>query len=64
MDGSQNMLHLTADELRELVAAYRKVADDFRQRYAARNQRPEERPDGTLPVETLFFAYPVDQDRS
>ena len=65
MDGSQNMLHLTADELRELVAAYRKVASDFRERYAERSQRPETRPDGTLPVETLFFAYPVDnQERS
>jgi hypothetical protein len=50
--------------LRELVAAYRKVADDFRERYAERSQRPEERPAGTLPVETLFFAYPVDQGRS
>ena len=45
-----------ADELRELVAAYRKVATDFRERYAERSRRPDTRPDGTLPVETLFFS--------
>ena len=64
MAGSQNMLHLTAEELRELVAAYTKVAEQFRERYAERDERADLRPDGTLPVETLFFAYPVDQERS
>ena len=64
MEASQNMLRLTAEELGELVAAYRKVADDFRDRYADRTQHPERRPEGTLPVETLFFAYPVEREES
>lgn len=64
MEASQNMLRLTAEELAELVAAYRKVADDFHERYADRTRQPETRPVGTLPVETLFFAYPVDGERS
>lgn len=64
MEASQNMLRLTADELAELVAAYRRLAEEFRDRYADRTQHPERRPEGTLPVETLFFAYPVEQGES
>ena len=40
------------------------MADDFRDRYADRTEHPDRRPEGTLPVETLFFAYPVEREGS
>src|SRR5262249_36626948 len=43
-------LHVTADELGELLAEQRKVTERFRTRWAERNDHPERRPEGTLPV--------------
>jgi DNA-binding transcriptional ArsR family regulator len=60
MTGSQNILHLTADELREVVAAYKALSDEFRDRWGDRTQQPQTRPEGALAVETLFFAAPID----
>jgi DNA-binding transcriptional ArsR family regulator len=58
--GHTSILHLTAAEAAEVAGAYRKIADQFRKRWAARNDNPEQRPDGTLPVEVLIGVYPVD----
>lgn len=61
MTGSQNMLHLTAAELAEVTAAYGELAQKFFDRWRDRHQDPSLRPEGSLPVETLFFAMPVDR---
>ena len=58
--GHTTVLHLTAAEVTEMAAAYREVAERFRARWAQRNEHPEQRPDGTLPVEVLIGIYPVD----
>ena len=61
MTGSQNMLHLTAAELAEVTAAYGELAQKFFDRWRDRNHDLSLRPEGSLPVETLFFAMPVDR---
>lgn len=55
---NQNVYHLTAAELTELASAYAEVNERFRARYDERND-PANRPPGTLPVETIFGAYPI-----
>jgi predicted ArsR family transcriptional regulator len=61
MTGSQNILYITADELAELTAAYHEVAQKYFDRWSDRFQDASLRPEGALPVETLFFAAPVDR---
>lgn len=58
--GSTSILHLTAAETAELLAAYQKVTDEYRARWADRTEHPDRRPEGTLPVEIITGAYPVD----
>ncbi|GAA3288778.1 MULTISPECIES: winged helix-turn-helix domain-containing protein [Dactylosporangium] len=53
--GHTSTLHVTAAEAAEMAAAYRRVTDEFRARWADRTDRPE----GTLPVEVLFGVYPA-----
>ncbi|HEX7744213.1 MAG TPA: winged helix-turn-helix domain-containing protein [Micromonosporaceae bacterium] len=57
--GTQNVYHITAAELSELTAAQRELAEQFHARWDARTSDPSARPEGTLPVEVLSFAYPV-----
>jgi DNA-binding transcriptional ArsR family regulator len=57
--GNTTKLHMTADELTELAAAYRSVMEGFIERFRDRAQHPERRPEGSLPVETFFAAYPA-----
>ncbi|MBV9001815.1 MAG: helix-turn-helix transcriptional regulator [Solirubrobacterales bacterium] len=52
---SEFMLHVTPDELQTLDEEITEILHRFRDRIA----RPELRPDGSLPVEVLLFAYPV-----
>jgi DNA-binding transcriptional ArsR family regulator len=61
--GHTSLVHITAAEAAEMAAAYRKVDEQFRERWAARNDHPEQRPDGTLPVEVLIGIYPVEHPR-
>jgi len=58
--GHTMILHATAAEVTEMAAAHREVAERFRDRWMQRNDHPEQRPDGTLPVEILIGIYPVD----
>lgn len=58
--GSTTVLHLTAAETAEMAAAHRRLADEFRDRWADRHDHPEQRPEGTLPVELLIGVYPID----
>lgn len=53
--GSQMLLHITPDELRELDEQVVTLAN----KYIGRNVDPSKRPAGSLPVEVLLFAYPV-----
>jgi predicted ArsR family transcriptional regulator len=57
---SSSILHLTAAEVTELIAAYREVTERLRERCADRTEQPDRRPEGSLPVEILYGAYPVD----
>ncbi len=57
---STSILHLTAAETAELLAAHREVHERFRERWHERTEHPDRRPEGTLPVEVIFGAYPVD----
>lgn len=57
---SQNIWHVTADELAEFTTAYRALVDRYGQQWAARTQDPATRPDGARAVELQFFAYPVE----
>ncbi|SCL68289.1 ArsR/SmtB family transcription factor [Micromonospora chersina] len=57
--GQQHLFHLTADELAEFVAAYRELVAGFTARFDARRTGSDARPAGALPVELLFFGYPV-----
>jgi DNA-binding transcriptional ArsR family regulator len=57
---STSLLHLTATEVAELTAAYREVTGRFRERYADRSEHPDRRPEGALPVEILYGAFPVE----
>jgi predicted transcriptional regulator len=52
---SEFMLHVTPEELRALDQEITARLNSFRERIA----RPELRPDDSLPVEVLLFAYPV-----
>ncbi|MFG2039927.1 ArsR/SmtB family transcription factor [Dactylosporangium sp. NPDC048998] len=58
--GHTSILHLTAAEAAEMADAYRTIANQFWDRWAARNDHPEQRPDGTVPVEVFIGVYPVD----
>jgi DNA-binding transcriptional ArsR family regulator len=58
--GHTSILHVTAAEAAEMAGAYRNLTDEFRKRWATRNEHPEQRPDGTLPVEVLLGVYPID----
>lgn len=53
--GSQYILHVTPDELRALDEQISAILLGYRDRIAD----PALRPDGSLPVEVLLFAYPV-----
>jgi hypothetical protein len=53
--GSQWVIHVTPDELRRLDAEVTAVLDS----YSDRNLDPARRPDGSLPIEVLLFAYPI-----
>lgn len=57
--GTQQIYHVTPAELSELTAAQRELAERYHARWDARMTDPSTRPTGTLPVEVLFFAYPV-----
>jgi DNA-binding transcriptional ArsR family regulator len=57
--GTQQIYHVTAAELSELTAAQRELAERYHARWDPRMTDPSVRPEGTLPVEVLFFAYPV-----
>jgi DNA-binding transcriptional ArsR family regulator len=59
-NANTSILHLTAAEVAEVTAAYRELAERFRDRWAERSEHPEQRPEGTLPVEIIYGAYPVD----
>lgn len=52
---TQNLEFLTADELREIHEQVLEVTNRFRERKANLESRPE----GALPVELLFFGYPL-----
>lgn len=60
MGSREYVMHLTAEELRELVAAYGEFMEAYFERYGARTRDPALRPDGAKAVETLFFAGPVE----
>ena len=53
--GTQTVLFLTRDELTQLTEDVRQVLD----RYEERQGDPAKRPEGALPVELLYFAYPL-----
>lgn len=53
--GSQATVHVTPAELRQLDQEVTAVVE----RYIDRNADPARRPEGTLPVEVLLFAYPT-----
>lgn len=57
--GTETMLFITAQELREVAAAYNEIQRQFAERWGER-LRPELRPAGARPVELLFFGVPVD----
>ena len=54
--GHTSILHLTAAETAEVAARMPEVAERFRTRWAGRTEHPDERPEGTLPVETRSTA--------
>ena len=58
--GHTTVLHVTAAEAAEMASAHREVAERFRERWAGRHDHPDQRPDGTLPVEVLIGVYPID----
>jgi predicted ArsR family transcriptional regulator len=58
--GETTYLHVTADELHELLEEHRKVNERFRQRWAERNDHPDDRPDGARSVEILIGGYPIE----
>jgi DNA-binding transcriptional ArsR family regulator len=51
---SRTLSFLTADELREVSGQVLAVIDSFRAKHSA-----EDRPAGSLPVELLFFGFPI-----
>ncbi|MFD2765619.1 ArsR/SmtB family transcription factor [Micromonospora eburnea] len=57
--GQQHLFHLTPAELAEFAAAYRELVADFATRFDRRRTETAARPAGALPVELLFFGYPV-----
>jgi DNA-binding transcriptional ArsR family regulator len=57
--GNMTKLYMTAEELAELNTAYRALTQDLIDRFADRAGQPELRPDGSLPVELFFAAYPA-----
>ncbi|MEU4676539.1 hypothetical protein [Micromonospora sp. NPDC023737] len=57
--GQQHLFHLTAAELTEFVTAYRNLVADLTARFDTRRTDPGSRPADALPVELLFFGYPV-----
>lgn len=60
MASYQSIMHVTADELREMTDAYRAVMEGFFERWSERSGDPSKRPEGSRAVETLFFAVPVE----
>jgi hypothetical protein len=52
---SQALVHVTPDELRELGEQIVTLLN----RYIGRNVDPAKRPAGSLPVEVLWFGYPI-----
>ena len=60
MTGTEYVLHLTAEELREVSDAYKRLGEEFFERWGERTSRPELRPEEARAVETLFFAGPVE----
>jgi len=58
--GETTYLHLTADELHELLEEHRSVNERFRKRWSERNDHPDRRPDGARPVEILTGGYPIE----
>ncbi len=53
--GSQFLLHVSPGELRALDEEITAILDRYRDRMA----NPALRPEGSLPIEVLLFAYPV-----
>ena len=53
--GSEIVVHVTPDELRALDDDIMAILDRFRER----TMDPARRPPGSLPIEVLFFAYPL-----
>jgi DNA-binding transcriptional ArsR family regulator len=57
--GEISRAFLSAEELAELTAAYRSFLAPYLERLRDRAQHPEQRPEGSLPVEMYFAAYPT-----
>lgn len=53
--GSEIVVHVTPDELRAIDEEVMAILDRFRERTAD----PARRPAASLPIEVLFFAYPL-----
>jgi DNA-binding transcriptional ArsR family regulator len=60
MASNEYVVHITADELRELATAYQELMEGYFQRWGERSRDPSKRPAGARAVETLFFAAPVE----
>lgn len=61
MAGTESVLFLTADEVKEVAKAYDETFMRFSDRWRERDQHAESRPPGTRAVELLFFAVPIDE---
>lgn len=59
--GNQNLYHMTAGELAEFVAEQEALHRRYRERYDERRVDPAKRPAGSLPVEIVTAAYPIEQ---
>jgi predicted transcriptional regulator len=57
--GSQALVHVSPQELRAIDEEITAILDRFR----ARNADPALRPPDSLPIEVLFFGYPVEPPR-
>lgn len=56
----ENIWYLTAEEMAEVVEEYRRVTRRLDRRFVGRTGDAGQRPENSRPVETLFFAYPVE----
>jgi len=51
--------YATANELAEIGEAYRALVETYRERFRARVADPSQRPDGSVPVDLFFAAFPT-----